>query len=210
MTRNHLAMPLYKKAILENAEAKSESNPPLGFVVCDVNGEYITQALDESVCDDMIEICNKHYYASIRNNHDLQYFKQVCFLRVMGEPMEKPDSQCVGEDKKGNLTVCDSPAYVKYVKGFKDKLVNAHAVVNTDLPIEGKCQLTAVFYCGGKEGKSIASYMESLLDCLVYAGIIRNKGHRVINNIDGSRMYYDSKQPRIEIFIRERKVVGEA
>jgi hypothetical protein len=85
---------------------------------------------------------------------------------------------------------------------FAKALMKAKIPAQTKLPISTKCRVIANFYCTSKDGKCITSYAESLLDCLVYCGIIKNKGHRIVNNIDGSRIYYDATESRVDVYIR--------
>lgn len=189
-----LNLPLYKKTI------KDDAGYIVGHAVCDSAGDYLTMTMQEKACDQMIEICNKHML--LRNVE--QAYGQILFtLSVPIVPVEKPESQIITKLFNGELAVAESPAYIAYKKEFHSQCKAAGIYYPPDaLPIRDKCQVVGLFYCNNKESKSISSYMEALLDCLVYAGIIINKGHRVVNNIDGSRMYYDAKNPRITIFIR--------
>jgi hypothetical protein len=192
----HLALPLYKMIIKSDKDS-----PAIGYGVFDNNGDYLTKSLPESVCDDLVTICNYYFYEKLQQT--VTYGKHLCYMNVAVEPMEKPESRIVSKDKHDNLIVVDSPAYVKYMKEFADAFMKSNIPIHTDLPIDCRCQLTAKFYCSTHEGKSLPAYLEALLDCLVYCGIIVNKGHRIINNTDGSRIYYENKEPHISIWLRE-------
>ncbi len=194
--KEHLALPLYKMIIRPDKDS-----PAIGCGVYDANGDYITRSLPESVCDDIIRICNEQFYD--KNFQSVTYGRHLCYMNVAINPMDKPESQVVSKDKDGNMIVVDSPAYIKYLQDFADAFEASNIPIHIDLPIDLKCQLTARFYCSTKEGRSLPAYLESLLDCLVYCGIIKSSKHRVINNTDGSRIYFSAKEPRIELFLRE-------
>ena len=192
----HLALPLYKMLIRTDKDS-----PAIGCGVYDNNGDYVTRSLPESVCDDIIKICNSYFYEKERQN--VTYGRNLCYMNVAIEPMDKPASRVVSKDKKGRMVVVASPAYVKYLQDFADAFEASSLPIFVDLPISCRCQLTARFYCSTKEGRSLPAYLESLLDCLVFCGIIKSSKHRIINNTDGSRIYFSSKAPRVEIWIRE-------
>jgi hypothetical protein len=197
-----LALPLYKVTIRPEVTTKAKKPTPIGYAVCDFSGQYITQSLTEGECDDLVAICNKHFDTEAKGIRQLEYTKLICYLNVEIDPIEKPDKQIIGTSVKGNNIICDTPEYTKYLESFADAVARTNKPIRHKLPIDCKCQLSASFYCSSREGKCISAYMEALLDALVTAGILKNKTHKVVNNIDGSRIYFDAKQPHVNIFIR--------
>jgi hypothetical protein len=197
----HLAMPLYLKAIKTDTTDYNKE-PPIGYCVCDILGNYLTDSVPKTVCKELIEICNEHYYRSLRSRKEGNYKKDLFYAEVPVEPMSKPVARAIIKTRNGNLAVAEPAEYQRYLHDFEKALLSTTAICNDDLPIKRKVQVTGIFYCGSKNNKSIASYMESLLDCLVYSDIIKSTGHETVNNTDGSRVYTDESNPRVLVFIR--------
>jgi hypothetical protein len=203
MPDEHLAMPLFKKHIRATADLDDPDNAVIGCAVYDANNDYVTTSLPEAVCDELVEIVNTHHYDMKRGYTKQQYAKPIVYLRIGLEPMAKPDDRLITLNQMKNQVIRLPLEYSRYINEFADYYINRHKPVRHRLPIDFKCQITAMFYCSTKANTCIIPYYDALLDCLEHCGIIKNKGHRIVNNMDGSRLYYDSKKPRTEIFIRD-------
>jgi hypothetical protein len=153
------------------------------------------------VCDDLVDICNKHYRRTL-NTIRVTEAKVLGHFFVPIAPMEKPRSQTVAKDKGGNMIVVDTEEYIKYVKDFKKTMINCGMSYPT-LMISEPCQVTALFYTNSRKIPSLTAYLETLLECLVYSGITQGKGYNIVRSTDGSKIMYDQNRPRIEIIIKK-------
>jgi hypothetical protein len=193
----HLAYPLY----LVTVKTDSKSKDAIGYAVCDNNGQYLTQALTKGECEDMITICNTFFDEGTKPSSSAGYSKLLCYLDLPIEPMCKPERQIVGTSERGKPIVCDSPEYIKYKEAFMQSVIDNPRKKNKTA-IDRRCQLTAIFCVKGQSNKPISAYLETLLDCLEYSGIIISSSSKIINNVDGSRVRNGAKKPRIVVFIR--------
>ena len=197
--KEHLKLPLYRKRIFDSEEATT----PIGYCVCDINGEFITQCLPESVCNEIVHICNTHHRKDVLKKRTPSRTPTQARLVIYGEPMVKPDAKSIAKDKEGNWVVADSPTYVAYMKQFRQQTFEERNQYDIELPFKSKIQITAVFYLGENIANRLSQYVDGLMDCLLYSGIINSATNRVVNNFDGSRIYVDMKRPRIEVFIKK-------
>ena len=198
----HLALPLYAVKIRAKAEDSGPDNPVIGCCAYDNEGEYLTRALPESVCEELVKICNAYYCEKQLVSKQVEYGRLLFSAEIPGSPMPKPESQVVAVDKNDKPYVCDSPIYLKYLTEFAEKCTIRHATAYKPLPLDERCQVRCLYYCDNKASKSLPAHLEATLDCLVYAGILKSKSHQIVNNTDGSRIYPDMDNPRTIIWIR--------
>jgi hypothetical protein len=200
--KDRLELPLYVVRIRAKAEEPGPDNPVIGCSVYDNDGEYLTKALPESVCNELVKICNAYYCEQKQVTKGRAYGSLLFYANIPISPMAKPESQVVSLDKNDCPIVCDSPHYTRYISQFISEITLRNATAYADLPIGTKSQIRCEFHCDNKQGKSLPAYVDAALDCLVAAGIIKSKGHFVVNNTDGSRIYPDMDNPRVAITIR--------
>jgi Holliday junction resolvase RusA-like endonuclease len=70
-----------------------------------------------------------------------------------------------------------------------------------DFPVNVK----ATFYMGSKRRVDLVNLLEALDDMLQVAKVIKDDCRDIIVSHDGSRVYYDKEQPRIEVEITKVK-----
>lgn len=68
-----------------------------------------------------------------------------------------------------------------------------------DYPINIKC----TYYMPTKRKVDITNLMSATHDILVHYGVIADDNRDVVVSVDGSRVYYDKKNPRTEIEITQ-------
>lgn len=202
MDNNHLALPLYVKSIKAELDDFAPQQEAIGHAVCDRDGVYLTDSLPQQVCKDLVDICNTHYYNSLKSKRSDTHGKLLFHAIIPMEPMEKPVAKVIVKNREGQPMVQDSQQYINYMHKFHHLILDTNAFVASDNAISQKCQVIGVFYTSKKENNSVTSYVEGLLDCLVFSGILKSKSHYVVNNTDGSRVFADEKSPRIEVFCR--------
>lgn len=201
----HLSLPLYIKAIKSDVEEVAAKTQAIGHAVCDRNGEFLTDSLPETVCKELVQICNKHYYNS-RKDKTASVLDSIIFSAVLPfEPVELPQKGVIVKGRGGSLLVIEPHWYQRYRDNFYKYTAESELFLSVKIPIEEKCQVTGLFYTSSQGNKTVSAYVESLLDCLEYSGIIKTKSRYLITSIDGCRVFTDEANPRIEIFIRKQE-----
>lgn len=200
----HLALPLYMKAIKANVEEVSSKTEALGYAVCDSNKDFLTDSLPKVVCKELVSICNKHYYNTLKMQNKNNGHGNIIFSAVVPlEPMERPVERVIVKNRQGNLETIIPKVYAKYLNDFYRYTFDNELFMSVKIPIEEKIQVTGYFYTAEKDNKCIAAYVEALLDCLLHSCIIKSKDRYTVNNTDNSRVFTDSSNPRIEVVIRK-------
>lgn len=67
--------------------------------------------------------------------------------------------------------------------------------------IDYSVNLKIEFYVPDKRRRDIANYIEAVQDILVKYGVLRDDNYNIIKSLDGTRMYVDKENPRVEIEI---------
>ena len=67
--------------------------------------------------------------------------------------------------------------------------------------IDYRVNLKIEFYVPGKRKRDIANYVEAIQDILVKYEILKDDNHNIVTSLDGTRMYIDKLNPRVEIEI---------
>lgn len=67
--------------------------------------------------------------------------------------------------------------------------------------IDYRVNLKIEFYVPDKRKRDIANYIEAIQDILVKYEIIQDDNYNIVSSLDGTRMYVDKKNPRVEIEI---------
>ena len=67
--------------------------------------------------------------------------------------------------------------------------------------IDYSINLKIDFYVPDKRRRDIANYIEAIQDVLVKYEVIKDDNYNIITSLDGTRMYIDKENPRVEIEI---------
>ena len=67
--------------------------------------------------------------------------------------------------------------------------------------IDYSINLKIEFYVPDKRRRDIANYIEAIQDILVKYEVLRDDNYNIIYSLDGTRMYLDKENPRVEIEI---------
>lgn len=86
----------------------------------------------------------------------------------------------------------------KYLKYERDcgKFLNKHKI-NIDYSINLKIE----FYVPDRRKRDIANYIEAIQDILVKYEVLKDDNYNIVYSLDGTRMYVDKENPRVEIEI---------
>lgn len=96
--------------------------------------------------------------------------------------------------------VLPSKQYVEYEKDCLKQITGKYKV-NIDYPINLKC----LYYMPTRHKVDISNLMNATHDILVAANVIDDDNSRIVASVDGSRVYLDRDNPRVEIEIEEFK-----
>ena len=67
--------------------------------------------------------------------------------------------------------------------------------------IDYSINLKIEFYVPDKRRRDIANYIEAMQDILVKYEVLRDDNYNIVYSLDGTRMYIDKENPRVEIEI---------
>ena len=67
--------------------------------------------------------------------------------------------------------------------------------------IDYRINLKIDFYVKDKRRRDIANYIEAIQDILVKYKVLRDDNYNIVYSLDGTRMYIDKENPRVEIEI---------
>lgn len=68
-----------------------------------------------------------------------------------------------------------------------------------DTPVNVKC----LYYMKERRAVDLSNLIEATHDILVKAGVLRDDNRNIIASTDGSRVYWDKRNPRVEITITD-------
>lgn len=91
--------------------------------------------------------------------------------------------------------IIPSTAYKKYEKDCKAFLPKLEKPI--DYPVNLKC----VFYMDTRRRVDLVNLQEAICDVLVEYKILCDDNRNIVASMDGSRVFYDKKNPRTEIEI---------
>lgn len=130
--------------------------------------------------------------------------KEILKISIPLNPITKKNSQRIVPIrlKTGAVrnTILPSSQFLKFEKNcgkFLQKIKNDVEKIN--YPINVKC----LFYMETRRKVDLTNLLEAVDDILTKYGIIEDDNRDIIASHDGSRVYYDKYNPRIEITITE-------
>lgn len=119
-------------------------------------------------------------------------------LTIYGVPRTKKNSQQIikvgGRDR-----LVQSKIYREYEKEAVEQIEAMHKAWHIDYKANVKC----IFYRPTKVRCDLTNLLEAIDDILVKAGVLEDDNWKIIGGHDGSRVRFDSENPRTEITITE-------
>lgn len=67
--------------------------------------------------------------------------------------------------------------------------------------IDFRVNIKIEFYVPDKRKRDIANYIEAIQDILVKYEVLRDDNYNIVYSLDGTRIYVDKENPRVEIEI---------
>jgi len=113
---------------------------------------------------------------------------------IPGEPRTKKNSQRILQTKDGRRFVAPSEQYKRYEED-SGWFVPAN---NISVPVNVKCE----YYMGTRRKKiDLCNLLEATCDILVRYGCLKDDSIDIVVSHDGSRVFYDKENPRVEVTI---------
>ena len=117
-------------------------------------------------------------------------------LEIKGRPITKKNHQeIIYNPKTKKRQLVSSSAYKRYEKEALLQLPSVPYPI--DFPVNVRC----LYYMPTRHTVDLVNLEQATDDILQAAGIIKNDESKVIASHDGSRVYYDKDNPRVEIDI---------
>lgn len=91
-----------------------------------------------------------------------------------------------------------SEAYTKYEKEAKNYIPNISNPI--DYPINLMCK----YYMETKRKCDITNLLQATCDILVKYKIVDDDNYTIISSVDGTEVFYDKENPRVEIYIEKK------
>lgn len=122
---------------------------------------------------------------------------EVLKLTLVGNPATKKNSQDIRVNRStGKRSISQSNRYLAYESDCLWQ-IGAKYKQNIDYPINLKC----VYYRKTKHRVDLTNLLSASCDILVNAGVIKDDDCKIVVSHDGSRVYFDKENPRVEIEI---------
>lgn len=118
-------------------------------------------------------------------------------LTLYGDPRTKKNSARILKSRSGGRFVAPSKAYVDYETDCLRQIKRPHS------PISARVNVRCVYYMATRRKVDLANLIEATCDILVKAKVLADDNSQIVAAHDGSRVDYDKKNPRAEIWIEE-------
>ena len=117
---------------------------------------------------------------------------------IPGAPITKKNSQQILVNKKtGRPFISPSKKYKEYKKHCADYLAGYTTPIT--FPVHVKC----IYYLPNARKTDLTNLMEATHDLLVHFGVLADDDYTIIQSVDGSAVYIDRENPRVEITIEK-------
>lgn len=121
-------------------------------------------------------------------------------FEIYGNPKPKKNNMRPAYNKQGRMILIQSQSYLDYeneVMPQLEKIKKQKKIKTIDQPINLKC----VYYRGDRRRCDLLNLLNATADILVKAKILEDDNYKIVISVDGSRVFYDKENPRVEIEI---------
>lgn len=125
---------------------------------------------------------------------------------IKGQPRPKKNSMQFKRLKNGRTVLLQSDTYNEYKDIF---LIQIKNIWKNKEPITQQVNVKCVYYRGDNRKCDLVNLQNGTLDLLVEAGVLKDDNYKVVYSMDGSRIFYDKDNPRVEITISTIKKEDE-
>ena len=118
-------------------------------------------------------------------------------LILYGDPRTKKNSARILRTRLGTPFVAPSKAYADYETDCLRQIKKPRS------PVSARVNVRCVYYMKTARRVDLANLIEATTDILVKARVLEDDNSKIVAAHDGSRVDYDKKNPRAEIWIDE-------
>lgn len=120
---------------------------------------------------------------------------------IEGNPIPKKNSMRPIRTRDGRTMLLQAQNYLDYAKAAKLQLSqqrnNIAGYERIDYPVNVCC----IYYRKDHRKTDLVNLLNGTCDLLTESGIIADDNYHIVAATDGSRVYYDKDNPRVEITI---------
>ena len=116
---------------------------------------------------------------------------------MKGNPRPKKNSMQFHRYSSGKTVLLQSDTFLAYKEAFLLQIRNKYK----GQPISEAVNIKCIYYRGDRRKTDLVNLENGTLDLLVEAGILEDDNFKIVVSMDGSRVYYDKNNPRVEIYI---------
>lgn len=120
-------------------------------------------------------------------------------LILPGQPITKKNSQQIIK-AGGRRMIISSPQYRKYERDCLMQIPES-----ARQRIETAVNMQCVYYMPTRRKVDLCNLIEATCDILVAAGVLADDNCRIVASHDGSAVYHDKLNPRVEITLTDYK-----
>lgn len=121
---------------------------------------------------------------------------------IYGNPITKKNSQrIITNPKTLRPMIMPSSQYKQYEADAMKQIVFGGE------PIDVPVTVTCMYYMKTKRACDLTNLLEATDDILVKRRVLADDNYRIIASHDGSRVYTDKENPRVEVYISECREV---
>lgn len=118
-------------------------------------------------------------------------------LTLYGDPRTKKNSARILKAHANRRIVAPSEAFMQYQEKCLWQIKRPYN------PITARVNVRCVYYMATRRKVDLANLIEATCDILVKAKVLADDNSQIVAAHDGSRVDYDKKKPRAEIWIEE-------
>ena len=122
----------------------------------------------------------------------------TCRLTIPGNPATKKNSQRILRLGNGRRILAPSEAFLAY-QAAAGRYIPQRLRLRLDMPLE----VRGLYFMQTRRKVDLGNLLAATCDILVHYGVLADDNSRIVISHDGSRVYYDRDDPRVEIEIRE-------
>ncbi len=119
---------------------------------------------------------------------------------LYGDPRTKKNSARILKAHANRRIVAPSEAFMQYQEKCLWQIKRPYN------PITARVNVRCVYYMATRRKVDLANLIEATCDILVKAKVLADDNSQIVAAHDGSRVDYDKKNPRAEIWIEEMEV----
>ena len=124
-------------------------------------------------------------------------------FEIKGNPRPKKNNIRPIKTKDGRVMLIQSQGYLDYESEAIPQLEKVKQKIKK--PFSQPLNLKCIYYRGDRRRCDLLNLLNATADILVKAKILEDDNYKIVVSTDGSRVYYDKENPRVEIEIEELK-----